>query len=332
MKRYRFLLGVLVTVIAFMAMGQSYITDTGRGWRLTGTVLENCQFTGSLGINMGGNTYYVDGNRIDDDGNGLTWTTAYQKLSTALATSHANIALSSQRGWAWRNVIYVRGDEITEDFTKLAQKTDIVGVGSTNAHNKPRIIGTWIIEAKSTADYMGCRFFNIQFQDDGASGAIFLSPIDQANGLEFHNCKFVAQVTDTIAIQLGGCHDVVIDNCEFQPNTSGVGFSESVIKILDGAGTLSNVRISNCRIWSSGVGIDWNETVSTNCWITDNYIYSAAMGIDTDDETVLMVIGNRLITLLSNADDTSNDFNILYAADNTVTGSNGTIHIPVQTD
>jgi len=77
----------------------------------------------------GGQVYYVDGNVINDSGDGTSWATAYQKLSTAMAASHANIGLASNRAWAARNIIYVRGDEITEDFTAMAQKTDIIGVG-----------------------------------------------------------------------------------------------------------------------------------------------------------------------------------------------------------
>ena len=332
MKRFGFALGVIVALVAVLCMAQTYITDTGQNWRLTGTVLENCKFTGSLAINTGGNTYYVDGNMADDNGDGLTWTTAYQKLTTALAASHANIALTVQRGWAWRNVIYVRGDEITENFTKGAQRTDIVGVGSTNQHNKPRIIGTWIIEAQTENDYMGMRFFNVQLQDDGAGGAIFLSPINQCNGLEFHECKFISQVTDTIGIQLGGVHDVVIDNCEFQPNTSGVGFSASAIKIVDGAGALTNVRISNCRIWSASIGIDWDETSNINCWILDNFFNTGGMCIDSEDVTGVLIAGNRMKTALGSADNTSNDFNVIWGVDNIVTGSSDTIYIPSPAD
>ena len=280
-----------------------------------------------------GRVYFVDGNKITA-GTGSSWSDAYNTLSAACAASHADMAVSAYRKWAARNTIFVIGDAITEDLTKLAQKTDIIGLGSYNQYKKAGIIGAHVIEAAATAHYMGCRIYNLQFRDDDAGGILFDIPINQ-NGIEFINCDFQSNATDTIALRLGGCHDTKIAGCTFRTNTSGVGFSTAAIQVSEGAGALTNVNIIGNQINAgAGIGIDWNETTTINSWIIGNYIHStAAMGIDTDDEAGVMVFDNRILTSgLASADNTSNDFNILYAGNNVCTGNNTTIHIPAQTD
>ena len=286
---------------------------------------------GQLTTDTAGTIYYVDGNKALDTGDGLTWATAKQLLSSAMALSHANIAVSARRQWAGRNRIYVKGDFITEDLTKGAQKTDVIGVGSLNQYKKAGIMGAHVIEAAATAHYMGMRWFNFQFRDDGAGGILFDIPIDQ-NGWEFHGCDFQVNATDTIGLRLGGCHDTKIIGCTFRANTSGVGFSTAAIQVLQGAGALTNVNISGNQISSGGIGIDWNETANVNSWITDNYFFTTGMGIDSEDVANLLVVGNRIKTMTASADDTSNDFNILYAIDNIVTGTDTTIYIPSPAD
>lgn len=306
------------------AMGPPYITDTGQDWRLTGSVFENCKFTGSLAINIGGNTYYVDGNKSDNSGNGLTWTTAFQKLSSAMALSHANIALSVQRGWAWRNVIYVKGDEIVEDFTALAQKTDIIGVGSNDGYKKAGITGTWIIP--DTTSYIGCRFYNMMFTDTGAN-PIF--DVDTQGGLEFHDCLFDSSALTTIGLQIEETSWLVVDNCEFSRVDASLGFSTAAIHIIDDTNPIYGCKITNNTIMTAGIGIDWDETQSYNCWANDNYIYATGLTIDEEGDN-LFVVNNRLITGVNTATVTAGyDFSLITSVGNLQTGSNNdTDYVP----
>ena len=339
MKRIMIIL--LAVCMAVPAFGQIPITRRNVGTsRLLADLLNDR--IGSLddqvaGLPVGttdtrGMVYYVDGNRLVDTGDGLSWLHAKKLLSSALALSHANIADSARRNFAGRNRIYVKGDLITEDLTKLAQKTDVIGVGSLNQYAKAGIMGAHVIEAATTAHYMGCRIYNLQFRDDGAGGILFDIPINQ-NGIQFIGCDFQTNSTDTIGLRLGGCHDTKVTACTFRDNTSGVGFSTAAIQVLEGAGALTNVNISGCQISSDGIGIDWNETSTIDSWITNNYIVATGMGIDTDDEEGVMVYDNRILTpALAQADNTSNDFNILYAGNNIVTGTTGTLYIPTFTD
>ena len=131
-------------------------------------------------IETAGDVWYVDGNRPNDGGAGTSWADAFQKLSTAMAISHTDIARSADRQWAGRNTIYVKGDSITEDLTALAQKTDIRGVGSFNAFDGyASLVGT--ITITSGTNYAGCRFYNMAFQDDDAGGVLI--DVDGQSGL-----------------------------------------------------------------------------------------------------------------------------------------------------
>lgn len=283
--------------------------------------------TNAVGPQLKGTVYYVDGNK-STAGTGLGgWGNAFNTLSAAMAASHANIAVSSRRAWASRNTIYVRADGITEDLTTLAQKTDIIGVGSNDAYEKALITGTWIVP--STTAYIGCHFYNMQFTDAGAT-PIF--DLDGQAGVEFHGCLFDASAATTGGILASECSYMRIDGCEFTAVTASQEFDTYAIKIEDDTNAIYNVYIENNTIRTAGIGLDFDETGAVGCWARNNYLFTGGMGIDSEDIVGLMVVGNRHITTLGEADDTSNDFNILYAVDNIVTGGTGTLYIPSPAD
>ena len=268
----------------------------------------------------GGQVYYVDGNRINNDGDGTSWATAYSLLSTAMAASHANIGLASNRAWAARNTIYVRGDEITEDFIKLAQKTDIIGVGSNDAYGKAGVTGSWIIP--DTVNYMGCHFYNVMFTDAGATA---LFDIDSQTGLEFHGCLFDSGTATTIGLQIEESGWLIVDNCEFSRVHASLGFATAAISVVDDTDAFYGARISNNRINTAGIGIDWNETESYNCIISDNTIYATGLVIDCESDDVT-VVRNMLMTAVdcdTYAIGTGFDFDLKNAAGNILMGSGG---------
>ena len=96
----------------------------------------------SLYLTNQGNVWFVDNNGGSDSNDGLSWETAFKTLTYAMGISHADIANSKTGhglGWAARNTLYCRGDTIDEDLTTLAQKTDIIGVGSCDEQPRCRI-------------------------------------------------------------------------------------------------------------------------------------------------------------------------------------------------
>ena len=155
--------------------------------------------------------------------------------------------------------------------------------------------------------------------------------IDTQAGMEFHDCIFQANATATVGIEINNCpHFKLMDSWLGSPD--GQDFTTAAIFVPDDATGAINTLIQGNKIHSNGIGIDWNETTNVDCWIIDNHMFTLGMGIDSEDVTELMVVGLRHITTLGEADNTSNDFNVLYANDNIVTGGTGTIHIPSQTD
>ena len=281
----------------------------------------------SLGnAELQGDVWYVDGNMLADTGTGKSWADAKKYLSSAMALSHADIARDADRQWAGRNTIYVKGDAITEDLTALAQKTDIIGVGCNNPYNKAAILGNHDIA--STTGYPSCRFYNMQFYGDEAAE---LWDVDGQGGLEFHECLFQASGTATVGLEASECGHLKVIECWFG-SAGGSNFTSAAIEIPNDTTGQISVLIKDNFIHSDGIGINWDETVNVDCWIVDNFFFTGGMAIDSEDVTEVMVMGNRMKVGVASADDTSNDFNILYGVDNIVTGSDSTVYIPSPAD
>jgi len=277
---------------------------------------------GALGLPaIQGTVYYVEGNAGNDNNDGLSWDKAFKTLATALAASHANIAANS-RGWAARNTIYIKGDTLDEDLTKLAQKTDIIGVGSCDDQPRARITGTHIIPDGDTVSYMGCRFFNVEFVDDGATSNITMT---NQPGIEFHNCRFTCQAAGTLAITATSCHRLVINQCEFLPMTDGTYFATAAIKIA--GTTIYGLQIKDSFIVGA-IGIDCDSTNVFSNLIKGNIIIATTLGID-DESDDLVIVDNKIISAADQATlGNVLDYNAALGANNIVTGSTGTVAAP----
>jgi len=272
-----------------------------------------------------GEVYFVDGNAGDDGNLGKSWDDAFKTLTAAMAVSHANIAASS-KGWAARNTIFCKGDTLDEDLTTLAQKTDIIGVGSCDDQPRCRITGTHLIP--TTYVYAGCRFFNMAFIDDGASACF--SFVDQA-GIEFHDCDFWQVGTGTYGISFSGnCSRIKIKGCRFLGQLTGSStFSAAAIRDADT--TTYGLEISNCYI-TGAIGIDCNATTVYDGLIKDNVIVATGLVID-DESNDLVIVNNRLISAAAKGTiGNVIDYNAAIGAGNILTGSDGTINVPSCTD
>lgn len=270
-----------------------------------------------------GDIWYVDGNMNNDGGNGKSWDSAKKLLSSALALSHADIARSADRQWAGRNTIYVKGDSITEDLTALAQKTDIIGVGSDDAQPRASLIGT--ISVDSTTNYLGCHFYNMSFEDNDAGGVLI--DVDGQTGLWFINCAFVVQATDTVGLKASDASWLEVRDCFFGVMSgAGTGFSTACI-VYDQDNPAYGVTFDGNYLQGE-VGIDWNETTVNNINIINNQVSVQAMWLDTDDLAGVQVYNNFGTTVVSEVDNTGSDFNIIYAGNNIICGSGGPALIP----
>lgn len=248
----------------------------------------------AAGIGSTGTSYFVDCNAGNDANDGFSWETAFKTLSAALAASHANIAAGAA-GWANRNRIFFKGDQTAtaegENLTALAQKTDIIGVGSTDWKAKPQLIGNHVIA--NTVSYMGCRFINMMFKGPVATGGDIFTITGQ-HGIAFIGCEFMGDSTTpaTAAILSTAGVGLVVDRCVFKG-----AFSDAVIEI--GAGQADDLVITNNMIQGADMGIDISGSATFAAGkyglIKDN-IFSTGLACINDAEGKSYVIGNRGIT------------------------------------
>ena len=271
----------------------------------------------SAGLGSVGTNYFVDGNAGDDAQDGRSWDQAFRTLAKALKTSHDDIAATA-RGWAGRNRIYVKGDPLEEDLVALAQKTDVIGVGSMDWRSRALLVGNHVIP--DTGAWMGCRFFNMEFKAKAAGGDIFT--LDSQHGVEFVGCTFSAfsATPATGALLAALCVDLKLRGCRF------IGaYSDAVIEV--GADLADGLVIEDCYIQGGENGIEISGdavfTAGNYGMIRGNTI--ATVGtclIDTEQKSY--VIGNHLFT--GNAKGTEMEgalaCNIALAQDNRCTTNN----------
>ncbi len=207
------------------------------------------------GLNTIGDVFFVDANAGVDTNDGLTWESAFKTLAVAITANNASIAAGAS-GWANRNRIYYKGDNKEADaetLITLANKCDIIGVGSFDAKPYPVLIGNHVIGAGA---YMGCRFINMGFRSPAAGGVIFTVPTT-TSGLEFLNCEFMGDSTvkATKGILATAVERLKIKGCRF------VGaFSTSAIEI--GAGESNGMLIEDSLIESAAAGIVISATMT----------------------------------------------------------------------
>jgi hypothetical protein len=264
---------------------------------------------------MGAKTvYFVDGNNGIDGGAGDSWDSAFKTLTYALAVSNTDIA-SGAKGWAARNVIYCKGDAFDEDLVLLAQKTDVVGVGSYNAKAKAALIGNHV-PTGTTCSY-GTRFFNFHFIANAAGGDIWTLD-NTVSDLEFHDCTFhagsttaaTAAIVDTAAPFLG------LYNNEF------IGrFSDATIEFGAGDGFRGTRIVGNyIEGANNGVELGAGTTASSgatllNGIISNNIIDVAAITVD-DNADIARVVNNILISADGSSLAAAVDLNVAISANN----------------
>ena len=238
--------------------------------------------------------FYVDGNCGVDTNSGIGgWQNAFKTLTVALAASNADIAVDS-KGWAARNVIFCRGDSFTEDLVLLAQKTDVIGVGSFDKHPMTCVIGNHV-PTGATASY-GTRFFNIMFKGDATTGADIWTLDVYASGLKFIGCHFWAYagtVATAAIVGVSSDHLEIVD-CEFTG-----GFTDATIEL---SVAQQGLRIVGNYVESAGVGIELLSTTTDAATINEEYmlisgntVYAATECIK-DSAGLALVIDNRCVS------------------------------------
>ena len=262
-----------------------------------------------------GISYFVSGNYGSNGNTGLSWDDPFETLAYALAVSHANIAASS-KGWAARNTIFISGDTFVEDLTKGAQKTDIVGVGSDDHRYGAGITGNHVFDS---TNYMGMRFFNVNFLTPAGGGVQVTIPTT-CSGIGFFGCKFEATAAapaDT-AILATASESLSIVGCNF------VG-RYAVATIDLGTGATNGLIIANNFIESAAIGIRVHASLTCalrQAMIVDNFFNVQTLVID-DNSSKIGIYGNRGSTAAAKEIATVLDCNELTAGDNVFGNATG---------
>jgi hypothetical protein len=290
------------------------------------TRLTNLEVTGILKVGgsfippeVAGDTFYVDVNFGKTTNDGLSWETPLKSLMPAIVLSNASIAAGAS-GWAARNRIYYKGDNneaAKETLITLANKCDIIGVGSYDHKPYPIMIGNHVIGAGA---YMGCRFINMGFQSLAAGGVIFTVPTT-TSGLAFIGCTFDGRGTTpaTKAIMATAVEQLSIIDCRF------IGkYSTTTIDL--GTGATRALMISGNYIESGAIGITVHA--SATCADAIGYIVNNTFAVTTlviDENAAKFVIGdNRGTTLAADSKLTSViDFNAALSYNNLFTCGTG---------
>ena len=276
---------------------------------------------------MAGETYFVEGNVGSDASDGKSWDGAFKTLATAITASNASIAHANKKGYAVRNAIFVRADSITEDLTVPPSKCDVIGVGSTDAHNMTEIKGEHSWTGSGTI--MNTGWYNLCFVNDDAS-AIFT--VATPAGLYYDGCLFRAEADAIHAIHLTGAtgHDFTVNNCRFINDEYNDRFATGAI-LNAVTTTYHNFAITNSYL-EGEYGIKIDTTNLYNAWINNCTV--VATGVTIDDNSDDCIVTNN--TLISEGDITTQsncyDFLPAKAANNVLTGDDATVTIPTLSD
>lgn len=268
--------------------------------------------------------FYVDGNVVSS-GNGLSWLSAVKTLAEGLAMAHAYASTSGNRAWAHRPTVYCCGDNLDEDLVILAEKTDIIGVGSASGYTKCVLDG---LHVPVTTNCWGTRWYNMAFCSTTAGCFWTLTAV--SGGIEFHNCYFSSRgPAHTIAIQATALGSMKVHDCTWE--AANTGFSTAAIEIL--AGDAAQTEIKRNYI-AGAIGIRVNASTTTtagNITVDRNIIKATTLCID-DNADVVVYTNNMLISAAANSTlGNCMDTNQALGAGNILTGSTDTQSEPFVT-
>ena len=279
-----------------------------------------------FGNEVAGKRYYVDANLGVDSNNGSSWTRPFKTLTKAITASNTFLAISGNKAaWTQRNQIFYKGDNNeadSETITTLANKCDIIGMGSYDHRPMPMLIGNIVVGATA---YMGCRFINMGFMSPAAGGVIFTAPTT-TSGLAFIGCHFDGRSTTpaTEAIKITAVDQCSIVGCRF--------FGKySTATIEAGTGATRLLKINDNFIESGAIGILTHASMTcadSVAQILNNVFDVVTLCIDENSDKVL-VGGNRGRTQADGTVALTIDYNDNMAYDNIFAHSAGVSQYPV---
>ena len=260
--------------------------------------------------------FYVDGNVVSS-GNGLSWLSAFKTLAEGLVAAHAYMSTSGNRAWAHRATVYCCGDNLDEDLVLGAEKSDVIGVGTSSSFDRCILIGN---HAPRTTTTQGMRLYNMHFDSDTVGILWSLTAI--SSGIKFLGCTFGGRdAAQTSAILGTACTWIEVGNCKWETNTAN--FTTACISIAAGAAVGLNIHDSFIK-GSIGILINASATYVGGSFLIDNNVIHANNETITDNADIAIVTRNMLISAQTEGTGSSWTFNLALAAGNISTGNNAT--------
>ena len=266
-------------------------------------------------------TFYVDGNVVSS-GNGLGWLSAFKTLSEGLVAAHAYMSTGGNRAWAHRATVYCCGDNLDEDLIKGAEKSDVIGVGTSTSFDHCILIGN---HAPVTTNVWGMRWYNMLFQSDTAGILWDLTSVSA--GQKFIDCEFSGRTAaqQTRAVRITATSFVEIANCKWL--TVPGGFSTAAIEV--GAGNSVGFSVHDSFVVGSiGVLINASATAVGGHLLVDNNVIDATTFVIDDDSDLAIITNNRGISAAALA--SMYDLNLALSANNVMTGNDNTLDVPIK--
>ncbi len=266
--------------------------------------------------------FYVDGNVVSS-GNGLSWLSAVKTLTEGLALAHAYMSTSGNRAWAHRATVYACGDNLDEDLVLGAEKSDVIGVGSSAARDHCVLVGN---HAPVTTNVWGMRLYNFHFQSDTAG--MLWDLIGVSAGMKFLNCEFSGRTAQqqTRAVRITASTFIEIAGCKCMTATGG--FSTAAIEVGTGNSAGFDVH-DNFLSGVVGILIASDATAVGGHLLINNNVISTSAETITDNSSLAIVTNNRLITTTSTTTVTDGfTGDVALWANNVLSGANETDEVP----
>ncbi len=264
--------------------------------------------------------FYVDGNVVSS-GNGLGWLSAFKTLAEGLVAAHAYQSTSGNRAWAHRATVYCCGDNLDEDLVLGAEKSDVIGVGTSTSFDRCILIGN---HAPRTTTTQGMRLYNMHFDSDTVGILWSLTAI--SSGIKFLGCTFAGRdAAQTSAILGTACTWIEVGNCKWE--TSEDNFTTACISIAAGAAVGLNIHDSFIK-GSIGILINASATAVGGSLLIDNNVIHTENETITDNADIAIVTRNMLISAQAAGTGSAWTFNLALAAGNIETGNNQSNAIP----
>ena len=261
--------------------------------------------------------FYVDGNVVSS-GNGLSWLSAVKTLAEGLAMAHAYMSTSGNRAWAQRATVYCCGDNLTENLVILAEKSDIIGVGSSSGYTKCYLDGNHV---PVTTNCWGTRWFNMAF--GATTQGIIWTLTSVSGGIEFRDCIFSSRgPAHTRAIQATALGSMKVFGCMWE--AAPADFSTASIDILAGDAAQTIIKDSYI-VGAIGIRVNASTTTTAGNIVVDNNIIKCTT-LAVDDNADVAVITRNMIISAADNDTMGNilDGNDSLMVGNIVTGSSST--------